>query len=128
MTTSLARTVDRKTTNASQNIASARLSLVSQANDDFGFFDVERLAVAVGQVARAVGQHEAWRQTGLVVQEYGDNTAGAVEAATRTLLDLLLDGADDKGGNRLNDVKRSEFDGFRQAATEIISLLNLVVR
>lgn len=125
-TTSLSRKFDREVQGCAKRVSSARVNLGSRATDDL--LTVDDLVRAVHEVSFAVGQQEAWTQSAPIVEYYGDNTAGAAAAVTRQLTDLLLDGADDQHGDRRNDARRVQFDGFRQATTEIFSFLNLATR
>lgn len=125
-----AQTIERitqKAVIADEAVGGARASLANLVTKE-EMFNLSDLARLTNNVASAIGANDAWAHALLIVKYY-DGTTIAKDfsligpAILDSLTSKLLQGADDSWSGRGNDVARSQFDGFRNAARGITDLL-----
>lgn len=98
---------------AAENVtaARARLAKIASGDDDRR---IDSLVSAVNAVAKAEGANRAWSRAARMIE--GGHTAAE---AYESVVDLVLNGADDSWSGRGNDAKRAEFDGIREAVQNL---------
>ncbi len=117
--------IDRKVTLQEQSIEVTRKALQEAALEG----QLRDLGATVAALTVDEGKLKVWATAKQVVSWHQANSdlgeAGVLARLIEVGVDKLTNGADDGWSGRGNDLKRSEFDGIRQAASELILLATL---
>lgn len=100
---------------AEGNLQHARAALTAAVASDT---HSDRLATLVNRIAEAEGALGLWARAAAMVAAGKDNAA-----LTGYVARALMNGADDTWSGRSNDARRANFDGRREAATNLMDHL-----
>lgn len=115
--TAIAETITTKLDTACGMVVAYRERIVQAATTGEGSSD---LGTFVVRLAEAEGSRDMWSrlsQHASYLSRQGEELT--MPAAMTAAFNVLTNGADDTWSGRTNDVKRSYFDGMREAASQI---------
>lgn len=121
--------MSRRADTSVANVHAFRASFAEYLTRENTWVSTDELSNRTNALASAKGAAEAWTIVQMLLERCADIDTDLmlddVDAVIKNhLTRKLLRGADDTWSGRGNDAKRSEFDGFREAAERIMDMLD----